>query len=210
MPAAGAGNIEVDFAKDIYTFTVGAGQRIVFEVQDVVPTLTFVAVRLLAPDKRVIFSDSLSFGSDVYTLPVAGSYALVIGDDSDERTGTYRFRLSSPPTPQQFTIALGARVSDGVPAAGAGNIEAPFGQDSYTFNATKGQSIVVEVQSLTAALNDVPWRLVGPSGNFYFNDPLGSGDQTPSSLFESGTYTIIVGGTENPAIGTYSFQIRLE
>ena len=209
VPAAGAGNIEVDFAKDIYTFTASAGQRILFDAQEITPTLNSVDVRLLAPDGRVIFSDLLRFLSGVYTLPVAGSYALVIGDDREEGTGTYRFWLSSPPTPQQFTIALGARVSDGVPAAGAGNIEAPFGQDIYTFTVGAGQLIAIALESVDAliASDASAVQLLTPDGRVFVSTTLSSFDGV-YRLLVAGTYTLIVGGNDESGIGTYSFRLE--
>jgi hypothetical protein len=129
------------------------------------------------------------------------------GETGEDETGTYRFRVWDIPDPQQFTIAIGDTVSDGVPGAGAGNIETPGVQDSYSFNGTSGQTILVDLQA-RSGLTQLNWRLEAPDGTVIFNDPLFREDRGPFTLAQTGSYQIIVGGEPGEdETGTYAFQI---
>src|SRR5262249_49552592 len=72
---------------------------------------------------------------------------------------------------QMFTIGLNQVVSDGVPAAGAGNIEGPGAIDIYTFTAGPGTQVFFDEISTTNC--NVTWTLQDPSMAVIFNQQLG-------------------------------------
>jgi hypothetical protein len=216
VPGPGAGNIESPGVKDIYTFNGAAGQQVYFELFGVASELAQINWKLTAPDGAVIFDRILNCcgGADagVQTLPLAGTYTLVVGDDSNAGTGTYGFTLWNVPPPDEFTIAIGDTVSDGVPAPGAGNIESPGVKDVYTFNATAGQKVFFALSGVPPALVQVNWKLTAPDDTVIFDRILnccGGADAGEFTLAQTGTYTITVGDDSDAGTGTYSFELRV-
>ena len=179
-----------------------------FEQQAVADTLSGVNWRLIAPNGAVLFDlkrDQDNGISGAYTLPVAGTYSISIGDDRDAGTGTYGFSLGSAPASQQFAIAIGTRVSNGAPTEGAGNIESPYGQDIYTFTASAGQSIAITLESVDALIASSNAQLVAPDGRVIAGSSIsfiGGIYHLPSA----GTYSFVVSARNNT--GTYAFRLE--
>ena len=110
------------------------------------------------------------------------------------------------PAAQAFTYALGSTVSNGVPAAGAGNLETPGAVDTYTFTGTAGQTVFVDY--IAPSPCRLTWRLVGPSNATVFASRGICADPGQFTLPTAGTYTLTVDTPITSAtIGTYSFQI---
>ena len=61
-----------------------------------------------------------------------------------------------------FPIAVGDTISDGVPSAGAGNIDTPDAVDDYVFNGTAGQ--MVRLNDLGPACCTLWWQIYAPDG----------------------------------------------
>ena len=93
-------------------------------------------------------------------------------------------------------------MSEGVPAAGAGNIEAPGAADVYRFDGATGQGVVFDL----LAGNNVflGWRLEAPDGTELFD---GFVRDRQVTLPQTGTYTLTVAGNGIDDTGTYSFQL---
>ena len=80
--------------------------------------------------------------------------------------------LWNVPVPTPVAIAIGNTVSNGVPVAGAGNLETPGSSDVYTFSATANQ--VVNFDGLNPCgfgFPDLRWSVTGPSGQVVFTEP---------------------------------------
>ncbi|MBP1466049.1 Ig-like domain-containing protein [Candidatus Chloroploca sp. M-50] len=211
QPGPGAGNIETPGAQDIYTFTATTGDVIFLDVQ-ARSGLTQLNWRFLAPDGTVIFDHPL-FTEDrgPLTLPQTGIYRIEVGGEANEQeVGTYRFQLWAVPAPQTFAIAFGDTIADGDPAVGAGNIETPGVQDIYTFSATNGQVIFLDLLARNG-LTQLNWRLEDPNGAIIFDAALFTGNRGPLTLDATGTYRLVVGGEANEdEVGTYSFTLRTQ
>jgi len=199
VPAAGAGNIELPGSIDLYHFDGTAGQTIIFDV--LVGTTIQFRVRLSAPDGTEVYSD---FYQDwQYLLPQTGTYTLRIEGLSLTNTGVYSFQLLNvPPAPDEFTISIGDVVSDGVPAAGAGNIELPGAVDVYYFDGAAGQTILFDV--LVGAAGQFRVTLNAPDGtelfsNFYVDHEI--------VLPQTGQYTLSISGGQVTLFGVYSFAL---
>jgi hypothetical protein len=106
-------------------------------------------------------------------------------------------------TDQNFSIHIGDTVSNGVPSAGAGNIEHSGSRDIYTFSGTAGQKVFFD--ALSASNNHLKWRLTNPSNMQIFNIFINV-DGGQRTLPATGTYTIRV-SSDDGATGTYSFRI---
>jgi hypothetical protein len=132
---------------------------------------------LLRPDDEPVFQDQTvcdanSPSDQTVTLPQDGAYQLTV-KGRDDTTGTYRVTLWPVPAPQQFSPAIGDTIAAGRPGRGAGNIESPGAQDRYTFTASKGQRIYLEVREC-ASSGTLVWTLLRPDDEpvFQRRDPV--------------------------------------
>ena len=206
VPTAGAGNIESPGAADGYTFSAEPGQKVFLDVKEVTG-LTFVDLQLVGPGGELLHEFCLGYGDPgTLALDRGGIYTIKIGDTEDDRTGTYSFQLWDVPPPERFEINIGDVVSDGAPQVGAGNIENPGAEDSYTFNAEAGQVVFFDVQEFFGPTT-VDLRLSDRSGALLVDTCLGCGDPGELVLELGGDYTIIVGDSGDDSFGTYSFQL---
>jgi hypothetical protein len=199
VPAAGAGNVEGPGALDIYTFEAAAGQTAIFDLLD--GDNVRLGWRLTAPDGTTLFDTFV--GDRQLILPATGTYTLTVGGNGVDDSGTYSFQLLEvPPVVDEFTIAFGDTVSNGVPAPGAGNIESPGAIDRYRFEATAGKVAVFDV--LAGDTNVVRWSLQAPDGSIVFDEFFVDNDV---ALTQTGTYVVTVRGLQITDVGTYSFQL---
>jgi hypothetical protein len=197
-PAAGAGNVEVAGAADIYTFDGQAGQQAILDV--LAGNNVFIRWTLLAPDGSELFGAPI--GDRALTLAQTGTYTLNVHGSGIDDTGTYSFRLLDAPAAEEFTIAFGDAVSDGVPGAGAGNLEQPGAVDVFRFDAVAGQVAILDALAGNPAV--FHWALTAPDGavlsDVFFVDQ-------QVTLPQDGTYTLTVDGQQVGSTGIYSFQL---
>ena len=202
QPAAGAGNIEMPGAIDRYSFTATAGQRVFVDRLTGPCTVNW---RLEGPGGPAFPSRRLCDPDPGQLVLGAGTYTITVDTPTtSDATGTYSFRITNVPGPQSFTYEVGTTVSDGQPAAGAGNIEMPGAVDRYSFTATAGQRVLIDRLAGPCVLN---WRLEGPGGSGFAARRMCDADPGQFTL-SAGTYTITVDTpTTSDATGTYSFRI---
>jgi hypothetical protein len=196
VPAPGAGNLETVASIDRYRFTVPAGGTKVAYATDT----TILHPTLTNTDTGQVVDAGLSQGEEE-TL-VAGTYRLDVGPD--EYVDTYEFMLinGGVPAPQTFDYTLGDTVSNGVPAAGAGNLETRLSIDRYRFTVPAGGA-------------EVFYEDISDTGLYYTVTDLATGDQVPNYnhrfQLAAGTYQIAFGkgqpGSFEP--GTYSFKLGI-
>jgi hypothetical protein len=214
VPAIGAGNLEMPGAEDRYEFMVSAGQNVFFEELGSSPTFNgSLRWACTTPSRQVLFTSLFRpQGIGRKTLAEAGKYNLrfFVSDANPSHIGDYSFRLSAIDPDPIFPIQLGATITNGVPAAGAGNLEVPGAEDRYTFSGTSGQSVFFEELAVDQVLNlALRWECRSPSGGLVF-----SGIFLPQTgrktLPETGTYTIRCYVSDNDPLhmGTYSFRTR--
>ncbi len=130
----GSGEIEALGGSDRYAFTAPTSEYVSATTPSCPTDLSWELV-----------SEGSTSGSDIdlcqgYALSVTPGdrYTLVVTGNSG--AGTYSFTLRDGPAPQEFDVTIGSTVSDGIPAAGAGNIEQHGSVDHY--NVTDGNSYV--------------------------------------------------------------------
>ena len=208
VPAAGAGNIEVPGARDVYTFTATAGDVVFVDELTAVGT-TLIDYVITGPLGAVVASDFLGAGDPgAITLDDTGTYTITVGEDDVDATGTYSFALSATPPDDVFAIAIGDTVSDGVPAAGAGNIEFPGGRDVYTFTANAGDVIFLDETFTAPSVVLLDYAITDPLGGVVLNNSLGASDPPAFTASLTGTYTIAIGDPLDDAAGTYAFTLH--
>jgi hypothetical protein len=197
-PAAGAGNIDAGGAVDSYTFDAEAGDVAIFDV--LAGGAGVFRWRLEAPDGTELF-DTLYVDLSM-ELPEAGTYTLTVRGANATTVGVYSFHLLLTPPPEEFTIAFGDTVSDGVPEPGAGNVEVPGAIDRYLFEGAAGQVAIFD--ALIGSTNEVRWSLHAPDGTEVF-DAFYTDQQ--ATLPQTGTYTLTVSGLNITRFGSYSFEL---
>lgn len=197
-PTAGAGNLEVPGAVDIYTFDGLAGQETIFNWLSGVNVL--IGWQLKAPDNSVLFDTVLQ--DHQLMLPQTGTYTLTLDGNGIDDKGLYSFQLVDVPVQQQFAINIGTMVSNGNPAPGAGNLEAPGAEDIYIFDGPAGQEIIFDWLSGTNVI--IGWQLKAPNSTILFDTVLQDHQLT---LPENGSYTLTVAGNGFDDFGLYSFQL---
>ena len=169
--------------------------------------LSYIKWRLVDDNGMEVFNTCLGCSEPgAQTLTKGGGYTLIIGNPRDPSTGTYRLQLYNVPPANQFSIKIGDKIRPGVPAAGAGVIEAPGAEDVYSFNATPGQKVFFHLLERDKGMDYIKWRLVDDNGTEIFNTCLGCSEPGAQTLSRGGIYTLVVGNTTNPATGNYAFQ----
>jgi hypothetical protein len=93
-PGRGAGSIESPGAKDVYTFTAAAGQKVYFRKLEHSAGMEQINWKLTDADGTEVFDSRLYTEPGVQTLRKGGTYTLTVGSDGVPATGTYRLQLS--------------------------------------------------------------------------------------------------------------------
>jgi hypothetical protein len=182
-----SGNVAAGGLDTYSLFVSSAGATIVLRVSDDSCDCRW---SLTGPNGTV-FDQALADLGPRWLAP--GAYSLAVTSTSG---GTYQFNVVSAPSPQGFTTALGATVSAGAPAAGAGNIESPGAEDVYAFTVpTGGASVVLSVlaNGCTCA-----WSLRVANGPLVFDR--GAMADTQIGL-AAGKYSLRVSGSGHCARG---------
>ncbi len=210
-PGKGAGNIESPGVRDIYMFSAQAGQTVYFQMIDFDFNINSSKVHWQVIDERgfEIFETCFSCGDPGNKiLDNGGTYTLTVGDDKNPGMGTYSFKIWNVPPPDTFSVSIGQEISNGVPGAGAGNIESPGVKDIYTFTAQAGQTVFFEMVNYDISVDSLlmTWRVVDERGFEVFNTCFGCGDPGNKILDHGGTYTLTVGDDARPGMGTYKIK----
>lgn len=206
VPSAGAGNIETQGAYDRYTFAGTAGEKVYLTVPSFSGAGT-IQFRLLDPTGAILDSSTINLGNrGTITLPLTGEYVIEVGEPADDSIGTYSISLTSVPAPQFFELSIGDPLSNGIPSAGAGNIEARGALDVYTFEGTAGQNIYIHVPAYSGT-GTIQFRLYDPSDELMESANLNLGNLGTLTLPATGTYRLEVGEPNDASTGTYSISI---
>jgi hypothetical protein len=198
VPAPGAGNLEVPGALDIYTFDGLAGGGVIFDA--LVGNTGLARVILTAPDGTELFNGFYLDQQAVFSQ--SGPYTLRVEGLTMTSTGIYSFQLLNLAPPQIFAISIGDTISDGIPSAGAGNLEAPGAVDLYTFDGAATQVMIFD--ALAGNTGQFRVTLTAPDGAEVF-DQFYQDQQV--TLPQTGTYTLRVSGGQITFFGTYAFQL---
>lgn len=129
-PGEGAGDLETKASADEYRFTLTQPQALAVSLQ----CLSYCAERQIVNEATgAVFTFGYSSKDRTKVLP-AGTYRLVVrSSPADAKTGPYGLEVTVIPPAKSFGVQLPFSVADGVPAAGAGNLEARASVDEYRF-----------------------------------------------------------------------------
>jgi hypothetical protein len=205
------GNIDRPGVTDSYSFSPAVGQRLFLKLPPFDlwrKTAPEVPWTLLAPDGSELARGTLgvqTLGARTFTRP--GIHTLVIGSSEARDTGEFMVECTPVPPPERFELEIGSEVQPDQPSAGAGRIETPGAHDLYTFVATAGSSITLEIAGYEEGVTFVSWRLHDDSGTVLFDRYLSSGDPGRITLDRGGVYQLDVGSDLEPGTGTYRFRL---
>jgi hypothetical protein len=204
VPGPGAGSLEEPGSIDRYQLIIDSPRTVFFDEISGNCSMTWTCV---GPDGAPVFSPQPNCVTDpgTFFLLETGTYTIEVASGNSSAVGSYSFRLVEVATPQFFDITVGSFVSNGVPAAGAGNIESPGSVDIYRLEATAGEAICFLDGEGGCAIR---WRLLDPNGGLVFSDiAICVNDPGTFVMPTTGTYEIIVFGVES-STGTYGIAVQ--
>jgi hypothetical protein len=213
VPAPGAGRLATAQESDFYSFTGMVGELLFAEplTQDASYQNT-LRWQLIRPNGLMVFSAFFATVQGRVVLPETGVYKIRVFTDGTNpaHIGAYSFRLLPIPADQTFPITIGQTVSPGVPAPGAGRLEVPGAEDTYTFDAIAGDLVFFESISQAAAFKqNLRWQLLRPNGMTLFSSFFAN-TQGRVLLPDTGRYTVRIFTSANDSswFGDYSFRTR--
>ncbi|QEH35011.1 Calx-beta domain protein [Aquisphaera giovannonii] len=178
----------------VYTFDGTAGQRVFVDILS--PASDFTSRwYLYDPNNAQVAGTYLNAGYDgEVTLGATGRYVLAFLGASTAGDLDYSFRVVTPDT-TSTPLTLGERTT--------GALDEPGEIDEYTFTATAGRKIAVDLLSnlggsLRATLYD-------PLGNQVFSTNY-QDDVNSLTLIRSGTYRLAIDGS-GETTGNYKFRV---
>jgi uncharacterized protein YdeI (BOF family) len=206
VPATGAGRLEVTSSEDVYEFTTDAAGGLQLDFSSCSSSLGYnVAWKLIdAATDAVLKSDSSDCASVLVSNVPAGRYRISVTRNG--KTGTYKLGVLSQPAPQLFGVSLPVSVSDGVPSAGAGNLETTASEDAYEFTTAATGALQIDVSSCSSSVGyDVAWKLVDTATGAVKASDTSTCSSTLVPNIAAGRYRLSV--THNGKTGTYKLGV---
>lgn len=188
------GSISEPGEDDVFTFNGTVGQRLFYDGID--SDFAPINVRIIGPSGGVVLN-SLNSDSDFgpFTLTQTGTYQLIV-EGSGATTGNYDFRLLDLTSATALTLG----------AATSGQLNPRSETDLFQFTGTRGQR--VNLDSISASVNQANWRLVDPADvtlDFLRNINTDIGTLT---LPSDGTYVLFIQGAGADS-GTLDYQFNV-
>ncbi|MDX1744472.1 MAG: Ig-like domain-containing protein, partial [Halobacteriales archaeon] len=197
-----------------WTFDAAAGDFIAVNIGEVGTGTDFVPwIRLMSPSGSLVTGDfgSLAAQVNVANAPETGTYTVIVGSNDSGQDGTGDYRLTLVHVPGTFVVPTGdegGSLTNGDNHTGSIHV-GDF--DQWTFDATAGDWISVNIGELADGTGFVPWiRLVSPTGASITGDFGGVAAQfTVPNAPETGTYTVVVGTNDSGRDGSGDYQLTL-
>ena len=201
---------------DVWTFTATAGDRIAINIGEITDTNTAFGpwLRLWSPTGATL-GDVWGASSTVIddaVAPVTGTYLVLVGSYNGTFDGTGTYRLTMTHTPGPITVSPG---DDGGPltngAMHTGTMERGD-LDVWTFTATAGDRIAVNIGEITDTNTAFgPWlRLWSPTGAT-LGDVWGASSTIIDDVVApvTGTYLVLVGSYNGTYDGTGTYRLTM-
>jgi len=208
--ANGQGNLEMEAASDVFTWSQEQPGRFFFELVGFDSSLQSAQMRLIGPsgEQDVRFS-RFFFGGDpgAFTLEEPGDYRLVIGGNLNSGVGRYELRIKPVPEDEEHLLSIGQAIDGTSATGGEGFIPAPGARDVYLFEAQARQRVFFEPLSVSETLGLMTWTLEDPMGNLLFSQCMRCSVPPAMVLKQTGRYRLTVGGFQFAGTGAYSFRV---
>ena len=199
---------------DVWTFTATAGDRIAVHIGEIVDAGDFSPwIRLWSPTGATL-GDTSGAGAaviDDVVAPVTGTYLVLVASADVGLDGSGTYRLTMAHTPGPITVSPGDQggpLTIGVPQNGEilkGDV------DVWTFTATAGEAITVNVGELVDAGDFTPWiRLWSPTGATLGDTWNATGAViSVAHVPVTGTYLVLVGSADVGLDGGGTYQLTV-
>jgi uncharacterized protein YdeI (BOF family) len=207
VPAPGAGNLETTSSEDDYVFSTTSAGSVQVDLSGCGGSLGYyVDWKLVdAQSGSTLFSTSACTSKLVMSVR-AGQYKLVVSRSG--KTGTYNLGLLVQPPAQAFDVSLPVAVSNGSPAAGAGNLETTASEDDYLFTTSADGAIEVDLGGCGGSLGYyVDWKLVNRQSGATLYSTSACASKLVTNV-PAGQYEVVV--TRNGASGTYNLGLVVQ
>ena len=203
VPAVGAGRLEYRTSVDEYDFSLPATEAL----------FTDFTGSSFSPLATLVRSDGSTVGQirgnyRFQSLP-AGDYRLLLGNaGSPETAGAYQLAVT-PALAQSFALgtlaAPGSLIADGVPAAGAGQLESKAAEDDYTLTVPSTGAVELD-WSCSATYGYLNWVMLKPDGSTLYSSSSCGSLVIPNVA--AGDYRLVV-KPQYEYLGAYSLSAGL-
>jgi hypothetical protein len=191
--------------QDGYTFTATQGEAVVFAAVATGGTVAPVA-ELYDPSGVLRFRTLPNRQSLSVSLPVTGTYTVVVHDDNLVDGGTYNVNVHSSSGKCGAAIQCGDTLAGALPDAKNLTTLPHAQQDGYTFIGTQGEAVVFAAVATGGTVAPVA-ELYDPSGVLRFRT-LPNRQSLSVSLPATGNYTIIVRDDDLVDGGAYNVNLE--
>ena len=127
----------------------------------------------------------------------AGQYTATVRAQDHTSAGAYTFDLVPAPSPELFSYQPDTAVSDGQPAAGAGNLETIVSADAYTFTTSVDAAYLLDIDGSISPTYTLT--------NSETGDVIATGRTDHDLNLPAGTYTLTF--ADRSLTGTYGFTL---
>ena len=189
---------------DTYTFNATAGNSFFASAYATQTPAFDIYMYVIAPDGTFLYDDYGSYVRYAQTASQTGTYTVVLSRWNGDDAGNYGF--NAVVVPGASVVSPGDE--GGMMTSGQSYMGAVFrgDLDTYTFNATSGNSITVSVSNAQGSTFD-PWLFVyGPNGSELDQD-FGQTVSYAATVTQTGVYTVIVARWNGDDAGNYSLSV---
>jgi hypothetical protein len=193
--------------QDQWTFVATAGESASISIGEVGGDTTFAPwIRLFGPNGAYLLEGYSQLGGKIdYTLPLTGTYTVVVADSyvTYAATGSYLLTLAKAGAP--FVVPTN---DDGGPLSSNTVYQAQITRadlDQWAFRANAGQAVTVTAAEVLGNTSFAPWlRVYGPTGSFIGEGfgPTGATVNLTAQL--TGQYTVVVASSDSGGANAYT------
>lgn len=207
-PGPGAAEIAVPGAKNVFSFEAAENQQLFVWTVRYDEGMEQIDLQLLDADDDEVARQCMGCGNlGMVTLREAGSYRLVVGDETDPATGRYEVRLNVVPPPTELEVGIPASIGNNAPGPGAGTIDKPGAKQVFRFEAQPGQQVFVRTVRYDNGMEQLDVRVLDANDDEVKASCLGCGDLGLLELRKGGTYRVVVGDDKEAATGEYEIEL---
>jgi hypothetical protein len=197
---------------DLWTFSANRGDALVVRLGEITDTNTFTPwLRLYSPDGTPLDSGFGAVAAEVaVTATNSGTFLVVVGDGNSALSGSGSYRLTLAKTGDPVVVSAGddgGPLTNGVMHTG---IVSVGDLDLWTFNANRGDALVVRMGEITDTNTFTPWlRLYSPDGALLDSGFGAVAGEVAVTATNNGTFLVVVGDANSALSGTGSYRLTL-
>jgi len=188
--------------EDNYTFSSGAGNRVIIRMTQTSDTFLSPQLHLYSPDGTELNSSWHGWSAEIISdpLPTTGTYTILASDFFGDDSGEYNLTLERLNPGSGPSISFGQTVSGNLVV---GDL------DTYTFSATAGNRVIIRMSQTSDTFLSPQLRLYSPDGTELNSSWHGWSAEIISDLLPTtGTYTILASDFLGDDPGEYNLTLE--